>query len=98
MFYLGCDRRETVIRLPVRRTIELPHLSPSSLFDSSMTTTTSGRPDYDVSPLKQYDKDRATKADPNGGLCLITNTRHSINACHCIRRAMMKNEEIVCVY
>ena len=46
------------------------------------------------------DKQKVNKADPNGGRCLITNTKYStMGYCQCIpKTTTFDNEEIVCTY
>ena len=56
-----------------------------------------GRPLYSLQ-LSKEDKNRVRDADPNGGRCLITNSRYSINYCHCIPKTIMNDENIVSGY
>jgi hypothetical protein len=61
------------------------------------STTPLARQIYDFASLTLSDKGRIKDADPNGGVCLVTNKLHGLNYCHCIPKQYMKNETIVCL-
>ena len=76
-----------------------PLTKPNFLFmqESIERTTPTTRLNYDLSSLSPAEKDKIRKADPNGGVCLITNKPFSLNFCHCIPKRIAQNEKIVCV-
>ena len=80
-------------------TYHLPSTSRTftSMEPADPRSTPSGRSNYLVS-FSEKDKQRVNNADPNGGLCLVTNGQFPIEYCHCIPRAIINNPEIVCAY
>jgi hypothetical protein len=59
------------------------------------TPTPTEREDYDNSSLSVSGKERVRKADPNKGLCLLTNALNPLNFCHCIARKTLQEGDIV---
>jgi len=52
---------------------------------------------YKTSSLTKEEKNNVLNADPNGGRCLVTNTKSSLEYCHCIpKRVSMRENETVC--
>ena len=67
--------------------------------EQEQSTTPSLRPIYDFSSLDLASKERAQKADPNGGKrCLVTSKIHNINYCHCILKQIMQKSDIISFY
>jgi hypothetical protein len=60
-------------------------------------STPSARPLYSTT-FSDLDKERVLKADPNEGLCLLTNYDFSTDFCHCIPKNVMNDDEMVRVY
>lgn len=64
---------------------------------TSLITTPESRQNY-IMGITEISKKRVRDADPNGGRCLVENTIHAVDYCHCIPRKYMNEEKIVCVY